>query len=209
MQASLLTYGFFAAALGGYVLGSIPFGLLLTRMAGFGDVRLQGSKSIGATNVLRVTKRKDLALATLLLDSVKGAIALLLAREFLGPNEALIAGGAAFFGHCFSVFLKFNGGKGVATFFGTLFAGMPLVGAGAGVAWLIVYFVFRFSSLAGLTAAASAPLLAYLFHGSVWEIGFCMVLAVLIFWRHQANIGRLLRGEEPRIGAGKAQTDEG
>jgi glycerol-3-phosphate acyltransferase PlsY len=206
MDASLLNYAIAAAALGGYLLGSIPFGLFLAKAAGFGDIRTQGSKSIGATNVLRVTKRKDLALATLLLDSGKGAIALLLAGHFLGPNEALIAGGAAFFGHCFSAFLKFKGGKGVATFFGTLFAGMPLVGAGAGVAWLIVYFTFRFSSLAGLTAAASAPLLAYIFHGNIWQITFCAVLAVLIFWRHKANIGRLLKGEEPRIGANKEET---
>ena len=146
------------------------------------------------------TGRKDLALATLLLDAAKAGVALLIARYFFGPHEGLVAGGAAFFGHCFPVWLKFKGGKGVATFFGALFAGMPLVGAGAGVIWLLIAFVFRFSSLAALVAAAAAPVLAYLFHGDAWEISFCALLAVLIAWRHHANIARLLKGEEPRIG---------
>jgi glycerol-3-phosphate acyltransferase PlsY len=202
MDASIFNYQIAAALIGGYMLGSIPFGLLLTRMAGLGDIRKVGSGNIGATNVLR-TGRKDIAAATLLLDGGKAAAAVLIARALFGPEQALIAGAAAFFGHCFPVWLKFKGGKGVATFFGALLAALPLVGVAACLIWLIVAFVFRFSSLAALTAAAAAPLLAYVLGAGPWGVGFCVLLAVLIFWRHHANLKRLINGEEPRIGAEK------
>src|SRR5215468_1360181 len=127
----------FAPFLLGYLLGSIPFGLLLTRWAGLGDIRNVGSGNIGATNVLR-TGRKDIAAATLLLDGAKAAAAVLIARYLFGPEQALLAGGAAFFGHCFPVWLKFKGGKGVATFFGALLAGLPMIGVAAILIWLIV-----------------------------------------------------------------------
>lgn len=202
MQASLLNYAFAAAVLGGYLLGSIPFGLILTRMAGMGDIRSIGSGNIGATNVLR-TGRKDIALLTLLLDGGKAAMALLIARGLFGPEAGFVAGGAAFIGHCWPVWLKFKGGKGVATFFGALLAGLPIVGIGAGLAWLITAFVFRFSSLASLVAAAAAPIFAFALHRGWWAVGFCAVLAAIIYWRHKANIARLVAGQEPRIGADK------
>jgi glycerol-3-phosphate acyltransferase PlsY len=202
MQASLLNYAFAAAALGGYLLGSIPFGLILTRMAGMGDIRAVGSGNIGATNVLR-TGRKDIALLTLLLDGGKAAAALLIAQRLFGANAGLVAGGAAFIGHCWPVWLKLKGGKGVATFFGALFAGLPMVGIGAGLTWLITAFVFRFSSLASLAAAASAPLFALILHQSWQAVGFCFVLAAIIYWRHKENIVRLAAGKESRIGGKK------
>jgi glycerol-3-phosphate acyltransferase PlsY len=202
MQASLLNYAFAAAAIGGYLLGSIPFGLLLTRWAGMGDIRTVGSGNIGATNVLR-TGRKDIALLTLLLDGGKAAAALLIAQKLFGVNEGLVAGGAAFIGHCWPIWLKFKGGKGVATFFGALFAGLPMIGIGAGLAWLVTAFVFRFSSLASLTAAAFAPVLAIVLHQSWWSVGFCVVLAIIIYWRHAQNISRLMAGKETRIGGAK------
>lgn len=202
---------FILAAIGGYLLGSIPFGLVLTRAAGLGDIRNVGSGNIGATNVLR-TGRKDIALATLVLDAAKAAIALLIARWLAGDSPykldiGLIAGGFAFIGHCYPVWLGFKGGKGVATFFGVLFAGMWPIGIVAGLTWLAFAAMFRFSSLAALAAAAVAPLLA-LIAGADWaEIAFCLVLAVLIFWRHRANIARLRAGTEPRIGAAKAAAE--
>ncbi|MDX2237266.1 MAG: glycerol-3-phosphate 1-O-acyltransferase PlsY [Hyphomonadaceae bacterium] len=188
------------AALGGYLLGSIPFGLLLTRAAGLGDIRNVGSGNIGATNVLR-TGRRDIAFATLVLDAGKAAAALLIAREIAGPEAGFVAGGAAFLGHCFPVWLGFKGGKGVATFFGVLFAGLWPVALVAAAAWLATAAIARISSLGALVAAASAPIAAAAFNLGPWAIGFCALLAVLIFWRHQPNIQRLLRGEEPRIGA--------
>lgn len=203
---------FILAALGGYLLGSIPFGLVITRAAGLGDVRNIGSGNIGATNVLR-TGRKDLALATLLLDAGKAGIALLLARWLAGdiPQRTeieLIAGGAAFVGHCYPVWLGFKGGKGVATFFGVLFAGIWPLGVLAGVTWLAAATIFRFSSLAALCAAAITPLAALIGGFSSAQIAFALVLAVLIFWRHRANISRLRAGSEPRIGAGKKPAEE-
>jgi glycerol-3-phosphate acyltransferase PlsY len=203
MESSLLNYEFAAAIIGGYLLGSIPFGLLLTHWAGLGDIRKIGSGNIGATNVLR-TGRKDIALATLLLDAGKAAAAVLIVRALFGPEPALVAGGAAFVGHCWPVWLKFKGGKGVAAFFGALFAGLPLVGVGVGLIWLIVAFVFRFSSLAALCAALAAPALAFALHRGWWGVGFCALLAALIIWRHQANLTRLMKGEEPRIGGDKS-----
>jgi glycerol-3-phosphate acyltransferase PlsY len=190
-----------AAALG-YGLGSIPFGLVLVKAAGLGDIRAIGSGNIGATNVLR-TGRKDLALATFLLDSGKAALALILARHFLGEQAGFVAGAAAFLGHCFPIWLKFKGGKGVATFFGVLFAGLPLIGFACGALWVLTAMLFRFSSLSALVAAATAPILAYIMRDpDNWyaPVGFCALLAVLIYFRHSANIGRLINGTEPRIG---------
>jgi glycerol-3-phosphate acyltransferase PlsY len=204
----VLTLYFILAAVGGYLLGSIPFGLVLVRAAGLGDIREIGSGNIGATNVLR-TGRKDLALATLLLDAGKAGIALLIARWAAGlgglPEETqlqigLVAGGFAFLGHCLPVWLQFKGGKGVATFFGVLFAGIWPIGFIAGVTWLAVATMFRYSSLAALCAAAIAPLAALVAQFSWPEVIFTLVLAALIFWRHSANIQRLLAGTEPRIG---------
>lgn len=201
------------AALGGYLLGSIPFGLVLTGVAGLGDIRQIGSGNIGATNVLR-TGRKDLALATLLLDAGKAAAALLLAREFAefaGFTEeaqrelGLIAGAAAFIGHCFPIWLGFKGGKGVATFFGVLFAGIWPIGLIAGVTWLAVATIFRYSSLAALCAAAIAPIMALIASFSWSEILFTLVLTALIFLRHGANIARLRAGTEPKIGQKKEE----
>lgn len=206
-----MTLGSLAAvAAGGYLLGSIPFGVLVTRLGGAGDVRQIGSGNIGATNVLR-TGRKDLALATLLLDAGKGAAALLLARWLLGGELAgCIAGGAAFLGHLFPVWLKFKGGKGVATFFGLLLAAHWPLGLMAGATWLIVAFALRYSSLAALVAAALAPLysLLPLSAAGLPTSGAITLLAVftalLIYIRHHENIRRLLKGAEPRIGASKA-----
>jgi glycerol-3-phosphate acyltransferase PlsY len=190
------------AILGGYLLGSIPFGVIATRLGGTADVRSIGSGSTGATNVLR-TGRRDLAAITLIGDAGKGAVAVLLAGWLLGSQtDAAIAGGAAFLGHCFPVWLKFRGGKGVATFYGTMFAIAWPAALLAGATWLIMAALFRFSSLAGLTAAALAPLYVFL-TGQTPEAKLYMAafMAVLIFIRHEANIRRLLKGEEPRIGA--------
>jgi glycerol-3-phosphate acyltransferase PlsY len=192
------------AAIGGYLLGSIPFGLLLTRTAGLGDIRNIGSGNIGATNVLR-TGRRDIAAATLLLDGGKAAAALLLARWIAGPEVGFVAGAAAFIGHCFPIWLDFKGGKGVAAFFGALFAGLWPVGLIAGVAWLAIATIFRYSSLAALVAAAVAPVAAWLMNeGGAWGVAFCTLLAVLIYARHRPNIERLVKGEEPKIGVKKA-----
>jgi glycerol-3-phosphate acyltransferase PlsY len=200
-------YHFFFAALGGYFLGSIPFGLLLTRWAGLGDIRNVGSGNIGATNVLR-TGRRDIALATLLLDGAKAGVALLIARELWGFHAGLVAGGAAFLGHCFPIWLGFKGGKGVATFFGALLAGIWPIGLLAGVTWLAVAAIFRFSSLAALTAAAVAPLAALIGGEDMGAVAFCGVLGILIFFRHAANISRLMQGTEPRIGGSKTPPPE-
>ena len=211
----MLPLYFILAAVGGYLLGSIPFGLVLTRAAGLGDIRSIGSGNIGATNVLR-TGRRDLALATLVLDAGKAAIALLAARwiaELAGlPEDArrhlsLVAGATAFLGHCYPVWLGFKGGKGVATFFGVLFAGIWPLGMIAGVTWIAVATMFRYSSLAALCAAAIAPIAALIAQFNWSEIIFALALAVLIFWRHSANIARLRAGTEPRIGDKKEQAE--
>jgi glycerol-3-phosphate acyltransferase PlsY len=205
----VVIFFFLLAAAGGYLLGSIPFGLVITRAAGLGDIRDIGSHSIGATNVLR-TGRKDLALATLLLDAGKAGLALLLARTLAGDSDyrielGLMAGAAAFVGHCYPLWLGFKGGKGVATFFGVLFAGVWPLALLSGVTWLAVATMFRFSSLAGLCAAAIAPIAALIAGFSWSEIFFTLALAALIFWRHRANIARLRAGTEPRIGDKKAE----
>lgn len=194
--------GYAAAIIGGYLLGSIPFGLVITRMAGLGDIRAVGSGNIGATNVLR-TGRKDLAAATLVLDAGKAGAAALIFWALIGREAGLIAGAAAFTGHCFPVWLKFKGGKGVATFFGVLLATAWPVGLSAAAVWLATAAIFRFSSLGALAAAAAAPVIVW-FLGMADVAALCLFLAVLIYWLHRANIQRLLKGEEPRIGAKKA-----
>ena len=197
------------AVIGGYLLGTIPFGVLVMRAAGAGDPRAIGSGNIGATNVLR-SGRKGLAALTLLGDGGKGAIAVLIA--FLATRGAdlqtqalatSLAGGAAFLGHLFPVWLGFKGGKGVATFFGTLLAAAWPVGLAAGATWIAVAFLFRISSLGALIAALLAPLYALLL-GRPVIAGLALFMGVLIYIRHAANIRRLMKGEEPRIGAKKA-----
>ena len=204
---ALLTLGL--VAIGGYLLGSIPFGVILTRAAGAGDVRNIGSGNIGATNVLR-TGRKDLAIATLVLDAGKGAVALLIARHLFGETGGAIAGGAAFLGHLFPIWLGFKGGKGVATFFGLILAACWPLGLLAAATWLIVAFALRYSSLAALVAAALTPLYALLplptlgLPAPAPILILAVFTAVLIYIRHHENIARLLKGAEPKIGAKKA-----
>ena len=190
------------AIAGGYLLGSIPFGLVLTRSVGI-DLRSIGSGNIGATNVLR-TGRKDLALATLLLDSFKAGLAVLLFSFLFHRNVALIAGAAAFFGHCFPVWLKFNGGKGVATYAGLLvFASWKALVIGAPV-WLGVFALSRISSLAALTAAVIVPIGAF-FLGETWFAIYVLAgLSVMVFITHRENLGRLLNGTEAKFGASKS-----
>jgi glycerol-3-phosphate acyltransferase PlsY len=199
-----------AALAGGYLLGSIPFGVIATRLGGAGDLRAIGSGNIGATNVLR-TGRKDLALVTLLGDGGKGAVAVLLAwlatREAPLEQQAVLtaaAAGAAFLGHLFPVWLGFKGGKGVATFLGTLLAAAWPVGLAACATWLVTAFLFRISSLAALVAVALAPAFALLvFHRPHAIALLALFMALLVFVRHAENIRRLLKGEEPKIGARK------
>jgi glycerol-3-phosphate acyltransferase PlsY len=187
------------SALVGYILGSIPFGLLLTRMSGKGDIRAIGSGNIGATNVLR-TGSKGLAALTLLLDGGKGAAAALLMAHW-GSDYALLAGLFAVIGHDFPLWLKFRGGKGVATTIGVLLALAWPVGLIACGVWLATALVFRISSLAALVALAAAPL-AMFWLADVNRTVIAALLALLAFARHYANIRRLLKGEEPKIGGG-------
>jgi glycerol-3-phosphate acyltransferase PlsY len=186
----------------GYLLGSIPFGLVITKAAGLGDIRTVGSGNIGATNVLR-TGRKDLAAATLLLDSGKGAIAVGVA--YLLGWRPEIAGAAAFLGHCFPVWLGFKGGKGVATFLGTLLALWFPAGVLACLTWLGSAFATRYSSLSALLAAAAGPLIFFTM-GKVEFALASLFMAVLIFVRHRSNIDRLFKGGEPKIGKSKDKT---
>ena len=188
---------------GAYLLGAVPFGLLLTKAAGLGDVRRIGSGNIGATNVLR-TGHKGLALVTLLLDGGKGAAAVLIARALV-PEAALLAGLAAFLGHLYPLYLGFRGGKGVATFLGVTLAAAWPVGLACCATWLLVAALFRISSLAALAAALASPLYAWLWAGPDM-IALSSVLALFILIRHRANIERLIRGEEPRIGGGSSPT---
>lgn len=198
-QAVYMTLGL--TLLGGYLLGSIPFGLIATRLGGAGDIRNIGSGNIGATNVLR-SGRKDLAAITLLGDAGKGVIAVLLARWLSHDNPFIVAlaGGAAFTGHLFPVWLKFKGGKGVATFYGVLLAAAWPVGVLAAVTWLAVAALLRLSSLAALVAAALAAPFALATDQPYPILALCLFMAVLIFIRHKDNIGRLLKGQEPKIG---------
>jgi len=182
----------------GYFAGAVPFGLLLARLAGKGDVRKIGSGNIGATNVLR-TGSPALAAATLLLDMFKGCIPVLAARWNAGEMAALLAGLGAFSGHVLSPWLKFRGGKGVATYIGVLFGlSWPLGLACTGI-WLAAAFISRISSLSALISAALMPLVAWLMGASPLRIGFLAALGAAIFLTHRANIARLLHGEEARI----------
>jgi glycerol-3-phosphate acyltransferase PlsY len=196
--------------IGGYLLGSIPFGVIATRLAGLGDIRKVGSGNIGATNVLR-TGRKDLAAITLIGDGGKGAVAVglaaLLAGAYApaaGPLACALAGAAAFLGHLFPVWLKFKGGKGVATFLGVLLAAAWPVGVLACATWVVVAKILKISSLSALIAAALAPVYALMLGLPAPTVILAVLLAVLIFIRHHENIRRLLAGTEPRIGSKKA-----
>lgn len=192
------------ALLIGYLLGSIPFGVILTRLSGAGDLTQIGSGNIGATNVLR-TGRKGLAAATLLLDLLKGAAAVLLVAHFMGPDLAELAGLGAFVGHCWPIWLKFKGGKGVATFMGIVTALHWPAGLVYAAVWLGMLALTRISSLAGLTAAVTVPVTMFLM-GRVDLVPLTLGIALLIVWKHRDNIGRLMRGEEPRIGGGKVSS---
>jgi glycerol-3-phosphate acyltransferase PlsY len=182
----------------GYLLGSIPFGLVLTRAMGLGNLREIGSGNIGTTNVLR-TGNKAAAAATLLLDGGKGAAAVLLARFLAGEDAAQLAGLMAFLGHCFPVWLQFKGGKGVATFLGLMLALAWPVGIACCLSWIAAAALSRISSLGALVAAFVAPIWAYVLNYEA-GIALAILLAVSVFWRHAANITRLRAGTEPRIG---------
>jgi len=212
-----------------YLLGSIPFGLILTKLGGYGDIRDIGSGNIGATNVLR-TGNKKLALATLILDALKGIVALTVTFFFihmLGASCAVIScmpdtpcqcwnfllidldlylyisAFCALLGHLFPVWLKFKGGKGVATALGIFLALRPIIGVAACAIWLLSALILRYSSLSALIAVASTPFLAHFLVGEPNLTGFCGIVASLIFFKHRANIHRLLKGEEPKIGQKK------
>jgi glycerol-3-phosphate acyltransferase PlsY len=189
---------FLTAFAGGYLIGSIPFGLLLTRLAGLGDIRAIGSGNIGATNVLR-TGRKGLALATLLLDGAKGFVAVMIGAQW-GPDIAIAAGAGAMIGHIFPVWLGFKGGKGLATGFGVVLALAWPVGAAGFLIWLAIAAITRYSSLAALIAAASAPAWSWLLARDLQLVEFTGALAIVIWATHHANIRRLVSGREPRIG---------
>ncbi|MDS7596838.1 glycerol-3-phosphate 1-O-acyltransferase PlsY [Agrobacterium tumefaciens] len=186
------------AALVGYLLGSIPFGLILTRAAGLGDVRKIGSGNIGATNVLR-TGNKKLAAATLLLDALKGTAAVLVANALWGYEASLVAGFFAFLGHLFPVWLGFKGGKGVATYIGVLLGAAPLMMLGFAAVWLVTAFITRYSSLSALVAMLVIP-------AALWILGpektalLVTLLSVISWWKHRENIKRLVAGTESKIG---------
>lgn len=186
------------ALIGGYLLGSIPFGLLIARATGQGDIRKIGSGNIGATNVLR-TGRKDIALITLLLDAGKAGAAAFIFTKIFGHPIGLYAAVAALIGHCFPIWLKFKGGKGVATFFGALLATYWPIGLIAGAIWLTCAFITRISSLSALAAAGCAPLIAFMMGYTNVAI-MAAVMAVIIYIRHAENIGRIIKGTESRIG---------
>jgi glycerol-3-phosphate acyltransferase PlsY len=201
LEPAALTSSFAAFAVAlifGYLLGSIPSGVIITRMAGLGDVRKIGSGNIGATNVLR-TGRKGLAALTLLADALKGALAVLIAAAY-APDLALVAGFGAFLGHLFPVWLGFKGGKGVATYLGVLIA-IALPGALVfAVVWLAVAAITRFSSLAALVASVAVPLAIWAF-GANYAAALFAIMTVIVFIKHRANISRLLAGQESRIGS--------
>jgi len=191
---------YLAALAFGYLLGSIPFGLIFTRMAGLGDIRKIGSGNIGTTNVLR-TGNKFVALATLLGDGLKGTVAVLIVSAFFGQEMALIAGLGAFLGHLFPVWLSFRGGKGVATYLGILLGVFWPMFLLAAVIWIATAFVFRYSSLSALTMTLLTPLLLWLVFHQVQMAEMFAVLTALAWVKHHENIGRLLRGQESRIGS--------
>jgi len=192
----------FALALG-YLFGSIPFGLLLTRLAGKGDIREIGSGNIGATNVLR-TGSRGLAALTLILDCLKATAAVLIAKRLLGDESAGLAATGALVGHLYPVWLKFRGGKGVATFLGVLIPLLPIAAGVYAVLWILLLLTIRISSVAGMTAAISAPVMALILHSSYFPmlLGF----AVLVLWKHRENIARLTKGTEPRVGTKTSPT---
>lgn len=203
-------WAFFAlASVTGYLAGSIPFGLVITKAAGLGDIRGIGSHSIGATNVLR-TGRRDLALATLLLDSLKAGLAALAFSLAAGREAGMIAGAAAFIGHCYPVWLGFRGGKGVATYAGLLVFVTPLKGLLIGAPiWLGVFALMRISSLSALCAALAVPPGAYLLgERNPVVLAALTGLSLLVFWTHRTNIARLLKGTEPGFGAPKARPED-
>jgi len=181
-------------------MGSIPFGLLLTRIAGKGDIRDIGSGNIGATNVLR-TGSKLLAVLTLVLDCLKATAAILLAQRFIAPEAGPAAAAGALIGHLYPVWLKFRGGKGVATLLGALIPLLPVAAAVYAVIWLVLLLMIRISSVAGMAAAVSAPIVALIIHSSLAPMLFAF--AVLVLWKHRQNILRLIRGTEPRIGGAR------
>ena len=186
------------AILGGYLLGSIPFGLLIARASGQGDIRDIGSGNIGATNVLR-TGRKDLAFLTLILDAGKAGIAALIFNYFFGTPIGFFAGAAALIGHCFPVWLGFKGGKGVATFYGCLFAVAWPIALIAGAIWIACAFLTRISSLSALAAAGLTPIIAFMM-GNLPAAMMAAVMSAVIYIRHRENIGRILKGTESKIG---------
>ena len=190
----------FAMALG-YLLGSIPFGLVLTRLAGEGDIRNIGSGNIGATNVLR-TGNKWLAGLTLIFDCLKATAAILIAQRLFGPETGAFAATGALVGHLYPVWLKFRGGKGAATLFGVLIALLPIAAAVYASIWILLLLTIRISSVAGMSAAVSAPITAVVLHSSF--LPMLLGFAVLVLWKHRENILRLRRGTEPRIGRSKA-----
>jgi acyl phosphate:glycerol-3-phosphate acyltransferase len=193
------------ALLLGYALGSIPFGLILTRLSGGGDLRDIGSGNIGATNVLR-TGNKGLAVATLLLDILKGYLAVRLAVYFL-PGTASIAAAGAFFGHLYPVWLRFKGGKGVATFAGIMFGLFWQGGVVYALAWILALAVFRISSVGGLCAAIAAPIAAVYF-GRTDLVAMLIACSLIVFWMHRENIERLAAGTEPRVGSKPGSSSE-
>lgn len=196
IESSLLAILIWACV--GYLFGAIPFGIVITRVFGLGDLRKIGSGNIGTTNVLR-TGSKPAAAATLLLDGGKGAIAVLVARLFAAEDAAQIAGLAAFIGHCFPVWLRFKGGKGVATYLGLMLALAWPVGIACCLSWLATALVFRISSLSALVAAASTCLwMLILGYPTTLVLG--AIVTALVFWRHSENIARLKAGTEPKIG---------
>ena len=211
IDATLILWG-----IGGYLLGSIPFGLVLCKIFGFGDIRKSGSGNIGATNVLRVTKSKSLALLTILFDASKAGLVAYTATKFIDAKPymfmdivtsvnvfaGLFSGTMAVIGHNFPVWLKFKGGKGVASSFGLILAVAPMVALTLLAVWIIAAVIFRYSSLAAIIAAVSAPLLAFFYTSEVHTF-FISMLAALLIIRHRANIKRLLKGEESKISFSK------
>ena len=189
---------FLITFLAGYLLGSIPFGFLIVHLNGKGDIREIGSGNIGATNVLR-TGNINIALITLFLDGLKAAIALLIFEYFYGVNLGLIAGAAALIGHCYPIWLKFRGGKGVATFFGFLLASSWVIAAITGSVWFVVAMISRMSSLAAILAAILTPLIAFSFNDSKLAL-VSSILAVIIVFRHSENIIRIVKGTESKFG---------
>jgi glycerol-3-phosphate acyltransferase PlsY len=185
----------YALALG-YLLGSIPFGLVLTRMFGKGDLRQIGSGNIGATNVLR-TGSKPLAALTLALDCLKATAAILISQRLFGEESGMYAGAGAMIGHLYPVWLGFRGGKGAATFMGVLIPLLPIAAVAYALVWIIVLLAIRISSVAGMSAAISAPLSAFLLHSSLFPV--LLGFALLVIWKHRENILRLMKGTEPRI----------